>query len=179
MNTPQIKRLYNVVFVAVTLFLFLVSFRNVSGFVDDTVGYNLRSSLREEELRIDIELYNRILATEGLAAATNYKRTPKAAMHTGVLDFYEDHQNLLVFVMLVVVLALAYFVVWCGLTRLYGYIRFGTKVERDVEPIGDSPGARQAYIRFGTKIEPGNPPDSGPAAPPGNREVTNGPPSEK
>ena len=153
MNAQQTRRLCNVVFLALALVVLLAGFRRASEWVDDTIGDHLRARNHKEMLRIEQEIYNRILATEGLAAATKYKRTPKFAIHTGVLSFYEDHQGVIVFTALTILLVLAYFVVWFGLTRVYGYVRYGRKGER------------------------GAPPNVGLATPHGDSRVTKGPPS--
>jgi hypothetical protein len=117
------------------------------------VGKKLHASHREETRRIHDETYNRILAAEGPAAAAEYRRTPQVDITPGVLGFYEDHQTALVLSALTVLLVGSYFALWFGLTRLYGYIRYGRKGQQATPPI-DSP-----------------------ATPLGNSGVTKGPPS--
>src|ERR1700722_8063120 len=129
MNAQQGRRLYNVVFAALTLVIFLAGFRRASECVDDIIGKELRASHREETRRIHDETYNRILATEGLSAAAEHRRTPQVDIAPSTLGFYEDHQTAFVLSALTVLLVGVYFVLWFGLTRLHGYIRYGLKSE--------------------------------------------------
>jgi hypothetical protein len=139
MNTQQTRRFYNVVFAVFTVVVLLAGFQRASKCVDDTLGEKLRASHREEMRRIDYETYNGILEAKGLAAAEEYRRTPQVDIYPpGVLRFYTDHQSALVFCALMVVLVLGYFVLWFGLNRMYGYVRYGIKGQKGVSSNDDA-----------------------------------------
>ena len=105
----------------------VISYKPVSELLDDTLGSVLRQREWDRNLEYERQAYIQISREQGERAAIEYKRTPKAVMHTGPSQVFKDWQWAITVGSLLFVMVVLYHLIWKFGVWALRYVVHGSK----------------------------------------------------